>query len=100
MRRKRVPNIVPPLVLSAAFVGVIPACALVSCGSSEGPPYMGGDVAAEAFGWKDVKKPTYDVAACCFDGDFSVADATFGDAIDDTPPMDAPDEETESGRDS
>jgi hypothetical protein len=99
--RKRVPNIVPPLVLTATFVGVVPACALVSCGSSDGPDVVyGGDVAADAFGSKkkDVNQgPGADVASCCF----GVADAMFDDVIDE-PPMDAADadDDAEGGRDS
>ncbi|HEY2369060.1 MAG TPA: hypothetical protein VGH87_21835, partial [Polyangiaceae bacterium] len=99
MRRKRVPNIVPPLVLSAAFVGVVPACALVSCGSSptDQDVLFGGDVAV-AFDHRDVRPPMGgDVASCCF----GVADAMFDDVVDEPVDDDASDadEASEGGRD-
>jgi hypothetical protein len=89
MRRRRVPNIVPPLVLSATFVGVVPVCALVSCGSSptNQDVKIGYDVAEIGFG-PDA------VAICCF----GVADVTFGDVIEE--PTDAADETDEGGRDN
>lgn len=98
MRCKRVPNIVPPLVLSATFVGVVPACALVSCGSSptdrDQDVLFGGDVAA-MFDHKDVHQPIDAVTTCCF----GVADATF-DVIDEpTDAADDADDAAESGRD-
>ena len=91
MRRKRVTNIVPPLVLSAAFVGVVPACALVSCGSSTTSTdvYFGGDVAADAF----IPKNDVFSVACCF----GVADATFGDVIDE-PTTDADANDADDGQ--
>jgi hypothetical protein len=103
VRRRRVPNIVPPLVLSATFVGVVPACALVSCGSSpDQGVFIGGDVAADAFGWKDTIQPMYDVACCIGETSLGVADASFD--VTDEPPSDAADEaddadDGEGGRD-
>ena len=101
MPRKRVPNIVPPLVLSAAFVGVVPACALVSCGSApeDQDVFFGGDVAA-MFDRRDVYQPMYDVACCIGETSLGVADATFGDVTDE-PPSDASDDvdDAEGGRD-
>jgi len=77
-RRTRV---VPGLVLSASFVGVIPACALQACGGTETAQDGGSDakadgVAADAFKADGVAIDAFlGVAACCFDA--SVADAGF-----------------------
>ncbi|HEY1956071.1 MAG TPA: hypothetical protein VGH28_10665 [Polyangiaceae bacterium] len=82
-RRTRV---VPSLVLSASFVGVIPVCALQACGGTETAQDGGSDakvdgVAADAF-QSDV---FLGVAACCFDA-MSVADSAFVlDASSDAP---------------
>lgn len=86
-RARKTARVVPSLVLTASFVGVVPACALVSCSDGQGTGqdvYAGGDVADVAF------RGGGDVAACCFDANFGVADAGFvvdadADASDDSP---------------
>lgn len=75
---RKISRVVPSLVLSASFVGVVPACALMACGGSETPTDGGTDsgkdvllgVASDAF---------LGVAACCFDA-MGVADVAFADA--------------------
>ena len=83
-RARKTARVVPSLVLTASFVGVVPACALVSCSDGQGGGGTGFDVAEAAF------RPGADVAACCFDANFGVADAGFvvdadADASDDSP---------------
>lgn len=91
--RKRT-RIVPTLVMTAGFVGVVPACALEGCGDAPAAAdaandavndgkYFGGDVAA-VFDHVGV-----DVACC-----FGVADVGF---IPDAPPPDAIDAPDEGG---
>lgn len=84
-RRTRV---VPGLVLSASFVGVIPACALQACGGTESAQDGGSDAKNDGVAQPDgvANDAFLGVAACCFDA--SVADAGFipdasdGDAFD------------------
>jgi hypothetical protein len=72
MMKKRT-RIVPSLVVTATFVGVIPVCALGACGGSTTPDDGGSDakffadgVAADAFK-NDVILGVAAVAMCCFD---------------------------------
>ena len=91
---KRKSAIVPRLVLTASFASVVPMCAIACSGPDplldQDTGFVGGDVAADAFG-------------CCrrFDGvaeiGFSVADVGFandaGDAqeeVGDSSPADSP----------
>ena len=79
---KKRTRIVPSLVVTASFVGVIPACALGACGGattadnggadgSKDAKYQGGDVATDAFVIPDAKEEfilgVAAVAMCCFD---------------------------------
>jgi hypothetical protein len=84
MMKKKRTRIVPSLVVTASFVGVIPACALGACGGTTTSLDGGGGVADSAFG--DVKDAQFfndgvaadafkndvilgvaAVAMCCFD---------------------------------
>ena len=96
-RKLRIPAVVPRIVFSTAFIGVIPACVAQACTS--GSSLNGTDSGLQegvAFQCFDASDPRcrYGVAAVafqCFDGStdpgcrqFNVADAAFGDA-----PLDA-----------
>ena len=73
---KKRTRIVPSLVVTATFVGVIPACALGACGGATTADDGGADakadqlftdgVAADAFK-NDVILGVAAVAMCCFD---------------------------------
>lgn len=74
---KKRTRIVPSLVVTASFVGVIPACALGACGGTTTADDGGADaskdsksfadgVAADAF-TNDVILGVAAVAMCCFD---------------------------------
>ena len=91
-KKSRIPAVVPRIVFSTVFVGVVPACVLQACTSgTTTSPYDSGlqqGVAQQCF---DSSSPQcqHGVAAVafqCFDGstnpqcNFSVADAAFGDA--------------------
>jgi hypothetical protein len=85
--RKRT-RIVPSLVVTASFVGVIPACALGACGGTTissddaGGDAKGGDAKGDAVTQPDHFLGVAAVAMCCFDAS-GVADAAFvvdGDA--------------------
>ena len=84
-RRTRV---VPGLVLSASFVGVIPACALQACGGTETTQDGGSDAKADSvFKGEGVAIDAFlGVAACCFDAGVAdagfIPDASDGDAFD------------------
>lgn len=93
-KKLRIPAVVPRIVFSTIFVGVIPACVAQACtgGStltgSDGGPAQG--VAAQCFdGSPQCQHGVAAVAFQCFDGstnpqcNFSVADAAFGDAPSD-----------------
>jgi hypothetical protein len=84
-RTRKATRVVPGLVLSASFIGVIPACAIEGCGGTEVAQDGGSDahldgVAAEAFG-------VAAVAYCCFDA-MGVADIGF--VVDAAAANDAP----------
>ena len=89
MMKKRT-RIVPSLVVTASFVGVIPVCALGACGGSTTTQDGGGDA----------KNDQILAVACCFgvaDGGFGVADIGF---IPDAPvdvKSDAPADAQEGG---
>lgn len=83
-KKSRIPAVVPRIVFSTVFVGVIPACVAQACG---GTTPLG--VANQCFSATDPNCPqgVAAVAFQCFDGstqpgcrNFSVADAAFGDA--------------------
>ncbi len=84
-RARRTARVVPGLVLSASFLGVVPACALVACGGTEtrdgGADAQVDGVAADAF------LGVAAVAYCCFDA-MGVADVGF---VVDAADGDAPD---------
>lgn len=69
---KKRTRIVPSLVVTASFVGVIPVCALGACGGTTTSDDAGTDakfkdgVAADAFK-NDVILGVAAVAMCCFD---------------------------------
>lgn len=91
--RAKAVRVVPSLVLTASFVGVVPACALVSCSDGQGngnDVWVGGDVAAEAFGFPD------GVAYCCFDA-MGVADVAFKPDGADANTSDAPEDVSNDG---
>ena len=73
---KKRTRIVPSLVVTATFVGVIPACALGACGGTTTTQDGGGDAKTDQF---------LGVGACCFDA-MGVADVGF---VPDAPPVDA-----------
>jgi hypothetical protein len=103
-KKLRIPAVVPRIVFSTIFVGVIPACVAQACtggstltGSDSGGPQ---GVAQQCFDSSSPQCQQHGVAAVafqCFDGstnpacNFSVADAAFGDA-----PSDAPDAEDDA----
>jgi hypothetical protein len=78
---KKRTRIVPSLVVTASFIGVIPACALGACGGATTADDGGADakfndgVAADAFK-NDVILGVAAVAMCCFDA-MGVADVGF-----------------------
>ncbi len=82
-RAKR-PRVVPGLVLSAGFLGVVPACAMVACGGTEVSTKDGGTDAAP-----DQFLGVGAVAYCCFDASVAVvgfdAEADAADASDGEP---------------
>ncbi|HEX4512500.1 MAG TPA: hypothetical protein VGH87_02830 [Polyangiaceae bacterium] len=93
MMKKRT-RIVPSLVVTASFVGVIPACALGACGGATTTQDGGGDAKADQF------LGVAAVAMCCFDA-MGVADVGF---IPDAPldvngdvAADAPEDAKEGG---
>jgi hypothetical protein len=68
---KKRTRIVPSLVVTASFVGVIPMCAMQACGGST----------TSQDGGEDAKVDQILAVACCFgvaDGAFGVADVGFG----------------------
>lgn len=69
MKRTRT-RIVPSLVVTASFVGVIPACALGACGGTTTTQDGGGDAKTDQF------LGVAAVAMCCFDA-MGVADVGF-----------------------
>jgi len=75
MMKKRT-RIVPSLVVTASFIGVIPACALGACGGTTGSQDGGGDAKVDQF------LGVAAVAMCCFDA-MGVADSAFADAPSD-----------------
>ena len=94
-KKSRIPAVVPRLVFSTIFVGVIPACVVSACSGgvlSGGPSEAGldgrlnGDVANQCFGNPGCQQGVAAVAFQCFDGSVDprcprgVADAAFGDA--------------------
>jgi hypothetical protein len=88
---KRLPRsvrVVPSLVLSASFVGVVPACVLVGCGGSTGQDGGTDGSSDVVFSVADVAYGVAAVAYCCFDA--SVADVAFKPDADAT--ADAPDD--------
>lgn len=86
-RVKKTVRVVPSLIFSASFVGVVPACALTACGGSEQPADGGSDVTNDIqFSVADVG---FGVAACCFDAN-GVADVGF--IVPDADASDAPGE--------
>ncbi len=82
-------RVVPSLVLSATFVGVIPACALGACGGTEV-----GDGGSDAK--SEVILGVAAVAYCCFDA-MGVADVAF---IPDSPLDVASDAPSDSAKDA
>jgi hypothetical protein len=69
-------RIVPSLVVTASFVGVVPVCALEACGGATTAQDGAADAKEEFLG-------VAAVAMCCFDA-MTVADAGFvPDAPDD-----------------
>ena len=94
-KKLRIPAVVPRIVFSTVFVGVIPACVAQACtGGSTSTGYDSGTaqgVAATCFDASDPRcqQGVAAVAFQCFDGstnpgcNFSVADAAFGDAPSD-----------------
>jgi len=80
---KKRTRIVPSLVVTASFVGVIPACALGACGGTTSSQDGGGDAKTDQF------LGVAAVAMCCFDA-MGVADVGFvPDANDATADSDA-----------
>jgi hypothetical protein len=80
---KKRTRIVPSLVVTASFVGVIPMCAIEACGGSTTTQDGGGDAKADQFFGVAA------VAMCCFDA-MGVADVGFipdapSDVISDAP---------------
>ena len=80
---KKRTRIVPSLVVTASFVGVIPACALGACGGATTTQDGGGDAKTDQFFGVAA------VAMCCFDA-MGVADVSFvpdapNDVISDAP---------------
>ena len=80
---KKRTRIVPSLVVTASFVGVIPMCALEACGGTTSTQDGGGDATNDQF------LGVAAVAMCCFeaslpDGDASDANAEASDAPSDT----------------
>ena len=76
---KKRTRIVPSLVVTASFIGVIPACALGACGGTTGSQDGGGDAKVDQF------LGVAAVAMCCFeaslpDGDASDATSEASDA--------------------
>jgi len=67
---KKRTRIVPSLVVTASFVGVIPACALGACGGTTSSQDGGGDAKTDQF------LGVAAVAMCCFDA-MGVADVGF-----------------------
>lgn len=72
MSPRRTARVVPRLVFSASFIGVVPACALVGCGGTTTSQDGGSDA---QFAVADVAFGVAAVAYCCFDA--GVADAGF-----------------------
>ena len=86
-RVKRTVRVVPSLVLTASFVGVVPACALMACGGTDQTTDGGSDAKNDIqFSVADVG---FGVAACCFDAN-GVADVGF--IVPDADASDAPGE--------
>ena len=84
-KARKISRVVPSLVLSASFVGVVPACALVACGGTETPSDGGADSGQDVLlGVADVGFGVAAVAYCCFDA-MSVADVAFADGPADGP---------------
>ena len=97
-KKSRIPAVVPRLVFSTMFVGVIPACVVAACsgGVLSGDASEAGlrgdvnrinqDVANQCFGNPGCQQGVAAVAFQCFDGSVDprcprgVADAAFGDA--------------------
>ncbi len=80
---KKRTRIVPSLVVTASFIGVIPACALGACGGETTTQDGGGDAKVDQF------LGVAAVAMCCFDA-MGVADIGFVpdaplDAVGDAP---------------
>ena len=91
---KKRTRIVPSLVVTATFVGVIPACAIEACGGTTTTQDGGGDAKVDQF------LGVAAVAMCCFDA-MGVADVGFiPDSTSDAPKDavgDAPADATEGG---
>lgn len=84
---KRRTRVVPGLVLSASFVAVVPACALVACGGLE----TGRDGGSDA--QNDILFGVAAVGFCTFCDAMGVADIGFipdADAHEADAPSDAP----------